>query len=250
MFLIMDCWNNFEYFKLNPKGKETPPQVPLPVRYFGVRLDKLVVAKEKDEKDIFKKELTKLREQIDSLPEKSVVIQEAKADLSKLKDGNYWKIINAEKIEFLRNVIKPMFRTVSQVDFKSLRFRKDVLETSLAHLSEDSDKLDVLKENIQTQVSELPTSVNLVAKHQRVINNVLSPKFWKEIQDDDFDEIAEKLAPLMKFRTVKKPGEGPMSLDIKDVIQTKEMVEFGPQNEAVSISQYREMVEEKNQIHD
>lgn len=245
MFLIMDCWNNFEYFKLNPKGKDTPTQIPLPVRYFGIRLDKLAVAKEKDETEILGKELAKLRAQIEALPEKSVVIQEAKKDLAKLQDDNYWKLINADKIEFLRNVIKPLFRTVSQVDFKSLRFRKDVLETSLAHLSEDSDKLDVLKENIQTQVSELPTSVNLVAKHQRVINNVLSPKFWKEIQDDDFDEIAEKLAPLMKFRTVKKPGEGPMSLDIKDVIQTKEMVEFGPQNEAVSISQYREMVEEK-----
>jgi type I restriction enzyme R subunit len=245
IFLIMDCWNNFEYFKLNPKGKETPPQIPLPVRYFGVRLDKLAVAKEKDEKEILEKELTKLREQIENLPEKSVVIQEAKKDLEKLQDDNYWKVIDTDKIEFLRNVIKPLFRTVSQVDFKSLRFRKDVLETSLAHLSNDSDKLEVLKENIQIQVSELPTSVNLVAKHQRVINNVLNSKFWKDIQDDDFDEIADKLAPLMKFRTIKKPGEGPMSLDIKDIIQTKEMVEFGPQNEAVSISQYREMVEEK-----
>jgi type I restriction enzyme R subunit len=245
MFLIMDCWNNFEYFKLNPKGKETPPQIPLPVRYFGVRLDKLAVAKEKDEKEILDKELAKLRAQIEGLPEKSVVIQEAKKDLAKLQDDNYWKLINADKIEFLRNVIKPLFRTVSQVDFKSLRFRKDVLETSLAHLSNDSDKLEVLKENIQIQVSELPTSVNLVAKHQSVINNVLNAKFWQDIQDDDFDKIADKLAPLMKFRTVKKPGEGPMSLDIKDIIQTKEMVEFGPQNEAVSISQYREMVEEK-----
>jgi type I restriction enzyme R subunit len=245
MFLIMDCWNNFEYFKLNPKGKETPPQIPLPVRYFGVRLDKLAVAKEKDEKEILDKELVKLRAQIESLPEKSVVVQEAKKDLAKLQDNNYWKVIDADKIEFLRNVIKPLFRTVSQVDFKSLRFQKDILETSLAHLSNDSDKLEVLKENIQIQVSELPTSVNLVAKHQSVINNVLNSKFWKDIQDDDFDEVADKLAPLMKFRTVKKLGEGPMSLDIKDIIQTKEMVEFGPQNEAVSISQYREMVEEK-----
>ncbi|MEO1418496.1 MAG: DEAD/DEAH box helicase family protein [Bacteroidota bacterium] len=248
MFLIMDCWNNFEYFKLNPKGKETPPQVPLPVRHFGIRLDKIAVAKEKDEREILAKELTKLREQIENLPKKSVVIQNAKKDLAKLKDDNYWKVINADKIEFLKNVIKPLFRTVSQVDFKSLRFKKDVLETSLAHLSKDSDKLDVLKENIQIQVSELPTSVNLVAKHQSVINNVLNSKFWKDIQDDDFDEVADKLAPLMKFRTVKKPGEGPMSLDIKDVIQTKEMVEFGPQNEAVSISQYREMVEEKIKV--
>jgi len=245
MFLIMDCWNNFEYFKLNPKGKETPAQIPLPVRYFELRLDKIAVAKEKDENGILEKELTKLRKQIMDLPEKSMVIQDAKAHLSKVKDDNYWKVINADKIEFLRNVIKPLFRTVSQVDFKSLRFKKDVLETSLAHLSKDPDKFDVLKENIQIQVSELPLSVNLVANHTSLINNVLSAKYWKDIEDKDLDKIADKLAPLMKFRTVKKPGEGPMSLDIKDVIQTKEMVEFGPKNEAVSISQYRKMVEEK-----
>ncbi|MBW7939908.1 MAG: hypothetical protein H3C63_14220, partial [Candidatus Omnitrophica bacterium] len=32
VFLILGCWDNFEYFKLNPKGKELKPQVPLPVR--------------------------------------------------------------------------------------------------------------------------------------------------------------------------------------------------------------------------
>ena len=31
-FLILDCWDNFEYFKLTPKGKEMKPQIPLPVR--------------------------------------------------------------------------------------------------------------------------------------------------------------------------------------------------------------------------
>ena len=40
-FLILDCWDNFEYFKLNPRGKELKPQIPLPVRLFGVRLDKI-----------------------------------------------------------------------------------------------------------------------------------------------------------------------------------------------------------------
>ena len=244
-FLIIDCWNNFEYFKLNPKGREASPQIPLPVRYFDLRLEKIAVAKEKEEKEILEKEISLLRAQINNLPEKSVVIQEAKADLSKVKADSYWKVLSDNKFDFLRNVIKPLFRTVSQVDFKSMRFEKDVLETSLAHLSKDEEKLEILIENMQTQVEELPTSVNLVAKHETVINNILTQKFWDEIVDENFDEIAEKLAPLMKFRRVQKPGTGKMYLDIKDVLQTKEMVEFGPQNEAVSITQYREMVEEK-----
>jgi type I restriction enzyme, R subunit len=36
MFLILDCWDNFEYFKLQPKGKELKPQLPLPVRLVGL----------------------------------------------------------------------------------------------------------------------------------------------------------------------------------------------------------------------
>ena len=57
------------------------------------------------------------------------------------------------------------------------------------------------------------------------------------------DELAEKLAPLMKFREQQNPGQEPVKLDLKDVLYNKEMVEFGPRHEAVSISKYREMVE-------
>ena len=46
VFLILDCWDNFEYFKLNLKGKELKAQIPLPVRLFGLRLDKIECAQE------------------------------------------------------------------------------------------------------------------------------------------------------------------------------------------------------------
>ena len=245
IFLIIDCWNNFEYFKLNPKGKDTPAQIPLPVRFFGIRLEKLAVAKEKNEIDILQKELAEIKTQIDQLPQQSVVIQDARSDLAIVQDENYWKVMTSEKIDFLKNVIKPLLRTVSQTDFKAMKFHKDVLETSLAHLSNDKDKYAALVENIQIQVSELPTSINLIAKHQATINEVLSSSFWKSISDVDFDRISDVLAPLMKFREQKRTGEGQATLNIRDVIKTKEMIEFGPENEAVSITKYREMVESK-----
>ena len=46
----------------------------------------------------------------------------------------------------------------------------------------------------------------------------------------------------MKFRE-QDPGPGPLHLDLRDEIHRKEMVEFGPQHESVSITRYREMVE-------
>lgn len=245
VFLIMDCWDNFEYFKLNPKGKELKAQVPLPVRFVGFRMDKIELALEKGEEEIAEKEMAKLRSQMDELPEESVVIQEAKPDLAVVKEGAFWNHMTPDKLDFLRHTIKPLFRTISQSDFKSMRFEKDVLETSLAHLAEETEKFDALKENIVAQVSELPLSVNIVARQAAFIKKVQTNHYWSVIEDAGFDELSAIIAPLIKFREQKRSGEGPAKLNLSDVVKTREMVEFGPQNEAVSISRYREMVEAK-----
>ncbi|WP_299339183.1 DEAD/DEAH box helicase family protein [uncultured Psychroserpens sp.] len=244
VFLILDCWDNFEYFKLNPKGKELKAQIPLPVRYFGLRLDKIELALELDKKDIALKEINILNEQLATLPKQSVVIQDAQSDLAKLKTKDFWNNFGLEQIEFLRYQIQPLFRTVSQSDFKAMRFRKDVLETSVAHMTEEAEQFDALKENIKTLVEELPLSINSVSKHKPFINKVLSNHYWSVIDDVGFDELADTIAPLIHFRETKKTGQS-SSFDFKDILLTKEFVEFGPANEAVSISKYREMVEQR-----
>ena len=85
-FLILDSWDNFDYFKLNPKGKELNPQIPLPVRLFGLRLDKIEKAIEKNETEISTKEIAKLKLQIEMLPKNSVVILDAQHELQILED--------------------------------------------------------------------------------------------------------------------------------------------------------------------
>ena len=245
VFLIMDCWDNFEYFKLNPKGKDIKQSLPLPVRYVGVRIDKIETALQKSKDETAKKEINILKKQIAELPRKSVVIQNAKSDLAKTEDDTFWNNLNENKIEFLRNIIKPLFRTLSQVDFKIMRFRKDVLETSLAFLEEDKEKFDALKEGIIEVVSELPMSVNVVARHKEYINRILSDSFWRTIDDAGFDELADIISPLIKYR---QETVNPTEIDkfnFTDTVKTKEMIEFGPENEAVSISKYKEMVEAK-----
>ena len=73
---------------------------------------------------------------------------EAKNELQRLNDENFWTKLTEDKIEFLRTTVKPLLRTISGEDFKAMRFHKDVLETSLAHLSNDKDKYAALVENI------------------------------------------------------------------------------------------------------
>lgn len=246
VFLILDCWDNFEYFKLQPKGKELKPQLPLPVRLFGLRLDKIEKAIDLAQAQIAEREIAKLRQQISHLPQSSVIIKEAAAALARLEEENFWITLNHQRLEFLRSEIKPLFRTVSEADFKAMRFERDLLEYSLARLSEEKEKAETLKEGIVEQISELPLSINFVKAEEELIRAAQTNHYWAKSEasalEDALDALNTRLGPLMKFRELQT-GPGPVNLDLTDVLHNKEWVEFGPQHESVSISRYREMVE-------
>ena len=242
VFLILDCWDNFEYFKLNPKGKELKPQLPLPVKLVGLRLDKMETANDTGNTDTVEREVVKLRKQIAGLPQHSVVIKEASASLARLEDENFWLTLNHDKLEFLRAEIKPLFRTVSEADFKAMRFERDILEYSLAVLREEKEQAATLKDGIVEQISELPLSVPFVKLEEELIRAAQTSPYWSKANEDRFDEIISKLGPLMKFRE-QNIGQEQTHLDLVDELYKKERVEFGPENEAVSVTRYREMVE-------
>ncbi len=242
-FLIMDCWDNFEYFKLNPKGKETTNATPLPVKRAQIRIDKIEEALSKDA-DITQKEIHKLRVEIAHLPEGSIVIKDAKNELDRL-DDYFWNNLDEEKIYFLHSKIEPLFKIVVGVDFKAMRFEKDVLLASLHKLKADNDAYLNQSQKLMKQIAELPLSINIVANHQDVIEEVLKPSFWKNATDEQLDGIAEELAPLMQYRDIVIEGEEQTRLNLKDIIKEKEFISFGAENESVSITAYKEMVEAK-----
>ncbi len=246
-FLILDCWDNFEYFKINPRGELPKPQIPLPVRLFGLRLDKIEKAGELNEFETQSKEVLKLKKQIAELPQNSIVIKDAQFELQRLEDENFWNSISYEKLEFLRTVVKPLFRTVSGADFAAMRFEKDIVEVSLAKLSKEEDKFNTIRDSIIEEISELPLSINKVAVEEQLIRQSQTNHYWATITEEKMDELIEKLSPLMKLRDSLVTPLTPAKFDLKDLINTKEYVEFGPQHEALSVGKYRELVEQKIQ---
>ena len=246
VFLILDCWDNFEYFKLQPKGKELKHQLPLPVRLAGLRLDKIEKALDLGQTQIAEREIAKFQQQIGQLPKSSVIIREAASALDRLKEPNFWITLNHQRLEFLRSEIKPLFRTISEADFKAMRFERDLLEYLLAKLSEESEKAETLREGVVEQISELPLSINFVKVEENLIRAAQANHFWAKNDaialENALDELNARLGPLMKFRE-QDNGARPVHLDLTDVLFNKERVEFGPQHESVSISRYREMVE-------
>ncbi|WP_346294063.1 DEAD/DEAH box helicase family protein [Sphaerothrix gracilis] len=246
VFLILDCWDNFEYFKLQPKGKELNPHLPLPVQLVGLRLDKIEAANDRGHNAIAEQEVAKLRQQIAALPPNSVIIKDAAAALARLDDEKFWTTLDHHKLEFLRTVIKPLFRTVSEVDFKAMRFERDLVAYGLARLQDDPAKAENLRESIVQRIGELPLSVNFVKAEADLIRAAQTNRYWAEGDltelETDLDELNTRLGPLMKFRE-SSTSAGPVYLNLVDELHNKERVDFGPQHESVSISRYREMVE-------
>ena len=246
-FLIMDCWDNFEYFKENPKGKDNVKSEPLPVKMVELRLQKIEKALAKENRQVVARELELLKAQLETLPTESIEVRNHQTKIDKLIKSDFWENPTIQIIETFRSEIKPLFKTVTQTNFKEMRFEKIVLELSLALLNADKNKIKKQKETLIDKIKEFPLNINTVAKEKSLIEEVQKEKYWLNVTDSDLNEITSKLASFTKFvdENRGKGDSGVAEFNFEDVMVTRENVEFGPEMESVSISRYKELVEDK-----
>lgn len=245
-FLIIDCWDNFKYFKLNPQGKELNSTTPLPVKLFELRLQKLEAVLSSDTA-IADMEKAKIQKMISLFPVSSITIKEAQSHLAILSE-DFWQSINTDKIEFLDKQIKPLAKSIVGVDYKAMRFEKDMVSFSLSLIEDDKQKIKSKKDQLIGQIKELPLSINIVAQKKDLIERAKAHKFWNNITEDELNKIVDELSSLMKYREEVSTIQT-VKLDLQDIIKEKEFIEFGADQESVSITKYKEMVENKiNQL--
>ncbi len=242
-FLIIDCWANFEYFKMRPRGKEPGEQIPLPVRLFRARIRQLEAAQTANATDVIASATCALRQDLSSLPKNNVIVREAAQNIASLDKEEFWKQPNKSDLEFLRLHIAPVMRARSEVDFKAMHFEMELVELSTAMLQNNKDQAQVIRESIISQVKELPLSVNLVEEQQDLIEEVLNPHDdWSDASVEWLNTITKKLSPLMKFREGNQNQV--MKLSLADLTVEKKYIEFGPKNERMTTTAYREKVEQ------
>jgi len=241
-FLIIDMWENFEYFNEVPKGRESKSLKPLPVRLFEARLDELTAAREAGNQELSDIVTGHLRTDIRELPANSVIVLDARSDLDLVTDDAYWISISQEKIDDLRRLIAPVMRAKSQSDFKAIRFEIDVVDLATAHVSRQPDKYDVLRDAVMEQIKELPLTINVVRREKDYIEAVCHKSWWQKFTYPDLDILVNRLGPLMRYK-----GDDIQAfeakLDLHDEVTEKKFIEFGPEHERISVLKYRERVE-------
>jgi type I restriction enzyme R subunit len=241
-FLIMDCWANFEYFDMHPRGREPGEQLPMPVRLFQARLRKLEAAMHAGAGDVAQQVVAALRADLAALPANNVVVLEHQRDLAPVRGDGFWTRLGADDLAYLRRTIAPILRARSNADFKALRFETDVVDYGTALLENTGDTMDALRETIVEQVSELPLGVNLVAKERELIDAVLGARWWETADDSQLEELVARLAPLMRFR--QQRSDPILSLNLADITAVHDRVAVGPDGRDMPIAAYRQRVEE------
>jgi type I restriction enzyme, R subunit len=244
-FLVMDCWENFEYFQMNPQGKVTKPTKPITVRLFEAKLEKLELAEFLGEDAIFKKMKLKLAEDIELLPKNNVVVLEAKNRLDQLTE-TFWQRLDEDRRDYLKKEIAPLMRTRSGEDYKAMSFEIKILKYSIARMQEDEGnqkKAATIETAIIEMVEDLPLSVNIVAAQTQLIGEITTSNYLQKADEDDLGVVVQNIAPLMKYRDVGiKPNQD--SFNLRDITVEKKYIEFGPANERVTVDRYKEKVKE------
>jgi type I restriction enzyme R subunit len=240
-FLIIDCWGNFDFFKMNPKGREPGEQVPLPVRLFQARLDAVEGALAHDRPEVVEAAIADLRADLATLPANNAVVADARAVLAPLAEPGFWTHLTAAKLGLLRTSVAPVLRARPAIEAKAMRFETEVVELVTALVAHQAAQVDALRTSLVTQVSELPLSVNTVAAHKPLIEAAMKPDWWGAAGPAELRALAAQLAPLMRFR--QPPREPMLQLALTDAVAIKETVDFGPEHEGITTSGYRARIE-------
>ena len=173
-----------------------------------------------------------------------MVILDSKNTLDSLNE-QFWARLTEEKQLFLLKDVAPLMRTRTGEDYKAMSFELKVIQYSIARLSKNeaqNKKVITLEEVLIEMVSDLPLSVNVVAREKDLVEAVLHGGYLSIAKEKDFDILIEKIAPLMKDREEGiKPKQD--AFDLRDITSEKEYIEFGAANERITIKKYREKVE-------
>lgn len=240
-FLIIDCWGNFDFFKMNPKGREPAEAESLPVRLFRARLDALEAALAGERADVAALVVSDLRADLTKLPPRNAVVAEARATLAPLDEAGFWDDLTAAKVGHLRTSVAPVLRARPDIEAKGVRFETESVDLLAAMVAGQKPRVDALRESLVEQVSELPLTVNKVAAARTLIDAALRADWWASAGPGEVRDLAVRLAPLMRHR--RPPRDPMMHLDLADIRVIKEKVEFGPENEGISTAGYRARIE-------
>jgi type I restriction enzyme R subunit len=243
-FLIIDHWDNFAYFQVNPEGKEGGSETePLPTRLFRLRLEKLQILAGRAAEDAHAAARMQLQAMLADVPDDNINVAPHADELRSLRtDTEAWTPLHDEKVAHLSTTIAPLLRFSTITQWATLQFENLTEQLALACLKSDAGEIQRLRPRIVESIRLLPTDLPEVQAVESQRAFVLSPGFWDHLDYVRIMDMQTTFASLMRFRARRESGEM-VRLTLPDEIRSRHWIVFGPAGEGAFVESYREQVE-------
>ncbi|MDR3577852.1 MAG: DEAD/DEAH box helicase family protein [Anaerolineaceae bacterium] len=234
-FLVIDFWEN----DFNKQAEETVLQtVPVLVTIFNTRLKLLETYLDDQENEDCQRVMLDLKCQVARIPRDSFTVKKVLPEIEEAWQENFWGYLTTSKLDFLRLKVGPLLRLAPDVDVSAETFISKVERLKL--------QVRTYKDTGQTVLSIAEDAANLP---DFVVQDPLLGKLAKRCTSgglegssmSELSEIAEKLAPQMKYR---KKVSSFLTLDLKDVIELSGYIMLTQSGEKVYVKEYRQRVEQ------
>src|SRR6185369_7072658 len=200
-FLVIDHWENFDYFQVNQDGRAAAVSEPLPSHLFRLRLEKLQILSGRQDATSVADTIRQLRELIGTLPSENVNVAPHAEEIRTLASSNEPRLIlTEERVVHLSRTIAPLLRFSAAGTYPELQFENQTEQLALAHLRADADAIESLRERIVEQLSLLPTSIPEIRLHLDALAAARTDAFWSNLSCPRILQLQETFAPLMRFR--------------------------------------------------
>lgn len=240
-FVIFDHYSNFEFFGENPDGYVPKEQLSLYERLFQARIELALSAKAVENAEIYNNTIELIKNDIKSLPRKSVDVQENAMMLDDiLKTDLYWQNFDENFVELLDKSVRPLMKrhqtTFAQdkamqfeivaTQYETAELDKQLQEKNNVDTKAQDKKIELLKNKIRKSIFELRTTIYKVKEKSALIEKVKSSDFAKSFNYKEIEEVRNELAPLMQYRQKEIIDDDIITIDITDDIEINEELQL------------------------
>jgi type I restriction enzyme R subunit len=220
-FYLFDHWGNCEYFDINRAHEEAVYSQSLFEQLFEARLILAETALASYDKATFDRVMPLIRAMLNSLPDKSLPVQEKYRYKLTVLSGSALERFELATVDLLHRELSPLMRYVNiRGEKEACDF--DLLLTNLqTEILVDSAKVEKLKADVDNTLAGLRTNIEVVKIKFEHIKEMREKAFWERPKPDLLTKIEEKrqsLRGIVQYSLTVSPPPRPLPiiLDIDD----------------------------------
>lgn len=200
-FAIFDCYKNFEFFEMNPKGFIPKPQKTSMQVRFELMCKLLEIYKSKKESSICAEFVEKIKRDISELPTESIEIKKNRKKIEQVKKDEYWSHLSEDFIKKLKLEIAPLIQWIEAKDNSdAIAFDNSIYRILQYFEVNDKDGLTREINTTMEKLARLKLNINQFDGKRELVKSLLDPSGWEELSYEKLEKIRIDLRGLMKHK--------------------------------------------------